>query len=109
MAVIRAGRTGLVVLCLASLLVSSLADDTSGSGSHERAGAGRKMTPGMVADEKDSPTYTPTVPSYTPTVPLYTPTVPSYSVPNVPTYRPTVPSYTPTVPTYMPPMYGTPP
>ncbi|KAG2582733.1 hypothetical protein PVAP13_6KG156700 [Panicum virgatum] len=53
MAVIRAGRTGLVVLCLASLLVSSLADDTSGSGSHERAGAGRKMTPGMVVDEKD--------------------------------------------------------
>ncbi|KAG2582732.1 hypothetical protein PVAP13_6KG156700 [Panicum virgatum] len=50
MAVIRAGRTGLVVLCLASLLVSSLADDTSGSGSH---GAGRKMTPGMVVDEKD--------------------------------------------------------
>ncbi|RLM60230.1 DNA-directed RNA polymerase II large subunit [Panicum miliaceum] len=93
---VRASSTGLVVLCLTSLLVPSLADDTSGS-----HGAGRKMTPGMVAEEKDPPMYTPTVPSYTPTVPTYRPTVPSYT-PNVPTYRPTVPSYTPNVPTYRP-------
>ncbi|CAO2168553.1 unnamed protein product [Urochloa humidicola] len=84
---LTASSTGLFMLCFASLILVSMFGESSGA--HD---AGRKMSPGWVAEEQDPPTYTPAVPSYTPTVPSYTPTVPTYT-PNNP----------------YPPAYGTPP